>query len=276
VLVVVAIIALLVAILLPTLAAARENARRTVCASQLKEMAHAIVMYNAENKDSLPGPLHQALELETVGKVASNDYEAWHLPHYIRRYFNDTSKGKKLTDNIVRCPTALKMFDTKNRWGDSNAERPFTYTLNNWWTVAGDSERIGTDPEQYFGWPGSSSDPKYRFWAGGPDASGRFYLNPEAGDVAKPKRVQQIKQPGREWAIGDAFRYNDETRPKIAGSGRENGDWRIGTYQSDWVERGNIPHAVRPFHDKGINVGMFDGHVEYQRPWRGSVNSKRP
>jgi len=30
-----------------------------------------------------------------------------------------------------------------------------------------------------------------------------------------------------------------------------------------------------PYHDKGINVALFDGHIEYQRPWRGSVNHPR-
>ena len=66
VLVVVAIIALLISILLPSLASARELARRTICSAQQGEMGKAMFMYNTGNKEFLPGPLHQALELETV------------------------------------------------------------------------------------------------------------------------------------------------------------------------------------------------------------------
>jgi prepilin-type N-terminal cleavage/methylation domain-containing protein len=56
VLVVVAIIALLVSILLPSLSRAREQARRTVCASNLHELGLALLMYRETTK-SFP---HQA------------------------------------------------------------------------------------------------------------------------------------------------------------------------------------------------------------------------
>jgi prepilin-type N-terminal cleavage/methylation domain-containing protein/prepilin-type processing-associated H-X9-DG protein len=54
--VVVAIIALLMAILLPSLASARERARTTECLSNLRQLSHGWHMYADENKDiSLPG-----------------------------------------------------------------------------------------------------------------------------------------------------------------------------------------------------------------------------
>ncbi len=52
-LVVVAIIALLIAILLPNLAVARENAKRTKCASNQRMLAIAAIEYAMENKDWL-------------------------------------------------------------------------------------------------------------------------------------------------------------------------------------------------------------------------------
>lgn len=55
-LVVIGIIAVLIAILFPTLARAREQARRVVCASRLKQLAAANHMYANENKGNLcPG-----------------------------------------------------------------------------------------------------------------------------------------------------------------------------------------------------------------------------
>ena len=53
-LVVVAIIALLVSILLPTLNRARELAKRAICQSQLNGVGKAIMIYYADSKDTFP------------------------------------------------------------------------------------------------------------------------------------------------------------------------------------------------------------------------------
>src|SRR4051794_2521778 len=53
-LVVVAIIALLIAILLPSLGKARESARRTVCGTHLKSQGTAFVLYANQYGDQLP------------------------------------------------------------------------------------------------------------------------------------------------------------------------------------------------------------------------------
>src|SRR3954462_13155164 len=56
-LVVVAIIALLIAILLPSLNRARESSRRTVCGTQLKSQGMSIAIYAAQYSDCIPsGP----------------------------------------------------------------------------------------------------------------------------------------------------------------------------------------------------------------------------
>jgi len=54
VLVVVAIIALLIAILLPSLARAREEVKRTNCLANLRTIGQVMVMYADANRDALP------------------------------------------------------------------------------------------------------------------------------------------------------------------------------------------------------------------------------
>src|SRR5881409_3102170 len=53
-LVVIGIIAILIAILLPTLARARESAKKTACLSNLRELGNAFRLYAAQNKDVMP------------------------------------------------------------------------------------------------------------------------------------------------------------------------------------------------------------------------------
>jgi type II secretory pathway pseudopilin PulG len=53
-LVVIGIIAVLIAILLPTLSAARRSASRTACLSNMRQLATGLFMYAAENKGSFP------------------------------------------------------------------------------------------------------------------------------------------------------------------------------------------------------------------------------
>lgn len=53
-LVAIGIIAILIAVLLPALGTARENARRVVCASNLRQLGLALVMYTQDNRQFYP------------------------------------------------------------------------------------------------------------------------------------------------------------------------------------------------------------------------------
>lgn len=81
-LVVIGIIAVLISILLPTLSRARESANRVACASNLRQLANAIVMYTGENKGWFPniavwgGPGATALGYGTNATPAPTGYPA--------------------------------------------------------------------------------------------------------------------------------------------------------------------------------------------------------
>jgi prepilin-type N-terminal cleavage/methylation domain-containing protein len=71
-LVVVAIIALLISILLPSLARARELSKRTVCAANIKGIGNGFAAYATGNADDWPIPAHKAPASTDVGVCAAS------------------------------------------------------------------------------------------------------------------------------------------------------------------------------------------------------------
>lgn len=99
-LVVIAIIAILAAILFPVFARARESARRTGCASNLKQLGTALIMYAQDNNDYI----YAAIYAEGWG----GDFVTGHYPTQYLPEINDPWPTKYLpyvkSQQIFRCP----------------------------------------------------------------------------------------------------------------------------------------------------------------------------
>jgi prepilin-type N-terminal cleavage/methylation domain-containing protein/prepilin-type processing-associated H-X9-DG protein len=95
-LVVIAIIGILAAILLPALGRAREAARRTSCANNLKQFALVFKMYSSENRRGAFPPLSPYGSVRTDGRSSN----LWASPRALTIY------PEYLTDrNISKCPS---------------------------------------------------------------------------------------------------------------------------------------------------------------------------
>jgi prepilin-type N-terminal cleavage/methylation domain-containing protein/prepilin-type processing-associated H-X9-DG protein len=97
-LVVIGIIAILISILLPSLNAARERAKRVQCAADLHTFAQAITMYASQNKGKVP--MHQG---------GAN--WLWDLSYDSRDWFTEVAK---LPQGIFYCPSYT--YDQDGQW----------------------------------------------------------------------------------------------------------------------------------------------------------------
>jgi prepilin-type processing-associated H-X9-DG protein/prepilin-type N-terminal cleavage/methylation domain-containing protein len=107
-LVVIGIIALLIAILLPALNAARKQAYTVTCASNLRQMGIAAVMYVNENK-YYPGHVAQ--------NAGGTQFAVW--PTRLRRYMQSGPAGGA-NQQVFRCPTQDPSFE----WQPNNTTPP--------------------------------------------------------------------------------------------------------------------------------------------------------
>jgi len=125
-LVVVAIIALLIAILLPSLGRARERARQTVCVGNLRNMGIAMVMYYQNNNYRFP----------SVGGNTETDIDwiAWRAPEWkppVSVTPNVATKG--IGPYLISTPSNIKILFCPS--DDTNNSRAYAFSyLMNWMT----------------------------------------------------------------------------------------------------------------------------------------------
>lgn len=296
-LVVVSIIALLIAILLPSLSRAQEQARATKCLANLHAFVLAVQTYTVDYNGTLPGPAYVNIFRHTEQIPASIDptgeIRKKSVGYILRPYFSAAAaadQASSTTDKITTCETALKIapdsaFDVNGPW---TFKLPVSYMLNTWGpTATSDKQWFHTDPHFYFG---------YRtFTTGAPAAytgDSAYYYN--------PKKIERIRRPGAEWALADAWYRNIQSgtrrgtnpRPAIGTFGLE-----VGATSGSQV----VPLPSAPYHfvraseatshkDRNAavlpkirfrgatNMGYIDGHAgAYKGNWRdygqgGTVN----
>lgn len=115
---VIAIIGILAAILIPITGQARENARRSKCASNIRQIAAACLMYEAEHRQ-LPGPSVYGITSPTAYEQASGGGTLGFVSHLSTRLEGYLGDGRF---SVWECPSNdaaweenLRVFKLNNR-----------------------------------------------------------------------------------------------------------------------------------------------------------------
>jgi prepilin-type processing-associated H-X9-DG protein len=122
-LVVVGVVALLVAVLLPALTAARERVRRVHCAANLRRLALAALAYADQNRGLMPGvgaapqQVHDWVYWDDAGLFDDRDGAA--LAPFL---------GRPLDPRVLRCPS--DDWESRAGRGSDPAAYPYSYTMN--------------------------------------------------------------------------------------------------------------------------------------------------
>ena len=204
VLVVVAIIALLISILLPSLKQARDLSKMMVCQTHLKQVGNTLQMYMNDSKDMMPGPLHPMMlahpELMRDASLTAqeNDFVMrGYLNTRLRNYAGDATLGKGHNfAQLGMCPSFPIRDD---QFGDIPV---YNYALN--------SSDL-TAPWAYFGFThgGIHNQTDWNQKYGGMNTSGSI-VDPVKRKHNSPKTLAKITAgrfaPSTEWVVADAFR----------------------------------------------------------------------
>ena len=227
-LVVIAIIAILAALLLPSLASAKANAQRIKCASNMRQWALAAIMYADDNRNYLPyfAVTNSALYSSLTTVVAFQSlapYVARQTPLTITNYLT----SDVMTSPLRLCPSggsALPPFTTDTNYGSWNC------------------------------WVGVNF--------GMPDLNGTltapFYYN---DNNIPPAKVSRILHPVKALTFMDSigwYVYSPVSNP-FAHDVDHDGLLDSG----DCELYAGVPfNNARPtVHDNGANVALLDGHV---------------
>ena len=245
-LVVIAIIAILAAMLLPALAAAKRKAYLINCTSNMKQTSLALQMYFNDNQDWCPpGGGNTAVYGLTFGQIPifnnSNNNSKKYLPYYIQSYLGVSSSSTATNVlNVFICPGYLSGWSSGTI--DQNGGPMVNPTSDNWASYYQNGNAMGAYSVYLCTGPNGTLL-KNVYGSGTAGAAGPYPFG-KGSSRYTPLKLSQITGAGVElfslWSMADA----DE----VASTGL--------------VKPGC---AIQPMHKNIRCFAYFDGHAQTEK-----------
>ena len=234
-LVVISIIALLLSILMPALSEAREQARKRVCASNIKCLQYGLYMFALENNDKLP--------LNTTG------FNLHDIAYATTDFIIDTGA---VSENFF-CPSMIKI-DKKtpgfwrflqNRTGDYGPEPTSPVDRQTYYRVV-----------------------TYFFLMDLPENSPFRAARPVPPRGIPPRQwLSKITVPypaTMEMVTDRTYSFENTRNIRLASGLRNFVDAEQGDTWRYWQAPGTTSHLAAGIEPLGTNIGFLDGHIEWR------------
>lgn len=262
-LVVVGIIAILIAILLPSLNKARQQAKKVSCASNERQILLMFQMYASEQRGFLV-PMdfagNGANVDPTKGVVAADWHASWDQILMDTLYREGRDQNNNIAGHLAKDQLRYAVFacpsDDLPRKASTAANTPMirSYALNNC--------------KFCYGCDDSNTSEGRGLGSHAPWSPGQPTNSFHDGEFVKPAKLAQVPSwiflLGENW--GQSTNYSDAEPPSILPSGgvlttSVCGDWAFATMDTSTARF----HSTDASHDKdaGGNYGFPDGHVEF-------------
>ncbi|MEW6250657.1 MAG: type II secretion system protein [Planctomycetota bacterium] len=288
-LVVLAIIAMLLSILLPSLAAAREQARATVCGQRLRDLGCGQATYFTEEKDWIPGCNTSGVAARAYAgtpkmhdpRVPVQSFD-WITPAICRSTALKSPRAKRFKElmNVFACPSQATLRTMGYPSSVAPDRQDFVNEGNDWTTIS------------YL------APAHFQYW--GSDYTNKLVLGYMAANPTEPIRAKtverawnwevehstykstlaQVGTPARKVAAADGTRYVDydgvdfdySVDPKWFGSFSCAGAWWSGS--TAWgVKSGSLSWGGQVV-SRGSPSGGLNLHFSYRHgPVRGAGTS---
>lgn len=238
---VVTIITLLIAILLPSLSAATESARRAVCASNQRQISMGITAYAASHATQMP-----VYEGWTTYLATGNDV-GWGPFIDMRPLLTQLTGGK---GQVYYCPSSKTVdYDGALGWNDTsnptNNFRYISYSLFGIWRPVPSQVNSGWNVNQY----STTYSPKV------------FNVTAPPGGTTVLARLGNIVEPARQAVTTDAQHcgLGSTGYPYVGWPGYPNG-WPVNAPNYRYYA---FPHRDNQGNWTGHNASFFDGHAAW-------------
>jgi prepilin-type N-terminal cleavage/methylation domain-containing protein len=234
-LVVIAIIAILAALLLPALAKAKDKAKRVSCASNMKNWAAAVIMYEGDFNDAIPffG------DNPTLDPVPGATYWPTYLAPYLNMSQGGYIYGQNIYTNKIRaCPGGTYGYVSG-------------YTFTEW------TAWIGANFGGYADDPNPLSGP-FVYWSNGSRSGGPI----KASRISKPSECMAFIETYSHFVYNPTSKTWPWNLDTLYGDGSAGPKDSSSTILTGYGLPYNAARA-KIHGGKGNNVGVLDGHVEH-------------